>query len=116
MKKNIASFLRRMANKLDPRSEGEGVVRISLGHVPYMGYTIERYRSLMCSGSEEAAHRLKEQIHSLAEMTAMAEIDQKLLEHGLIRLIDNFGTQDRIVDGIVCKSEGMTVVIELDYE
>ena len=114
MKKNIATFLRRMANKLDPRSENSGIVRIPLCHVPYLNYTIESYRSLMCSGSEDAAHRLKDRICSLAEMTSMADMERQLSKRGMVRHEHNLGTQDRIIDGIVCKAEGMTVIIEID--
>lgn len=107
MKKTVARFLRRIANRIDPCHNYQ---RIVLGYVPYCN--IDNYRSLMLSGAEESAQRLKSRICSLAEMTATADLELKLRQRGLIRMEHNLGTQDRMIDGIKCKAEGLTIVIE----
>lgn len=111
MKKSIARFFRRIADRMDPQTIS-GHARMAVNYIPY--YNIDNYRSLMLSGAEESAGRLKERMLSLAEMNALADIGDKMLSRGIIRLEHNLGTQDRVVDGIRCQAEGVTVIVELN--
>ena len=54
MKKNIATFLRRVAQKLDPQKpEVTGYARKAIDFIPYNG--IDIYRRLMIHGWKSAA-------------------------------------------------------------
>ena len=112
MKKNIADTLRRIAQWLDPQKpEVTGYARKVLDFIPYNG--IDIYRKLMLQGSDDEAKNLKFSMRILAE--AMAETGQrdKLALGNIIRFEHNFGTHEKTVDGIACKPNGMTVILEL---
>lgn len=111
MKKRIASFLRRMADRLSS-DQISGHARMAVNYIPY--YNIDNYRSLMLSGAEESAGRMKQRMCSLAEMNALVDVESKMHQRGIIRLEHNLGTQDRIVDGVRCQAEGVTVIIDIN--
>lgn len=113
MKKNIATFLRRVAQKLDPQKpEVTGYARKAIDFIPYNG--IDIYRRLMIHGSENEAKDVKASMRCLAEIMASRRLENNLMTAGNIRLEHNFGTQDRIIDGISCNAGGMTVIVELN--
>lgn len=112
MKKNIATFLRRVAQKLDPQKPEEtGYARKAVDFIPYSG--IDIYRRLMINGSEDEARNLKARIRVLTEALAAKKIEDNLCNERIIRMEHNFGTQARVVNGITCEPNGMTVIIEL---
>ena len=112
MKKKIADTLRRIAQWLDPqKGEITGYARKVIGFVPYFG--IENYRTLMMSGAEDVAKTVKGRIRDVAEITAMADVSEKLIGRNIVRLEHNFGSQEKVVDGITCPAEGLTVILEL---
>lgn len=112
MKKNIATWLRRVAQWLDPqKGEVTGYARKVIGFIPYFG--IDNYRTLMMAGAEEAARTTKGRIRDVAEITALCDISDKLIERKFIRLEHNFGTQEKVVNGITCPAEGLTIILEL---
>lgn len=112
MKKNIATWLRRVAQWLDPqKGEITGYARKVVGFIPYYG--IDNYRTLMMTGADEAAKTVKGRIRSVAEITALSDLSEKLIDRNMIRLEHNFGTHEKEVDGIKCPAEGMTIILEL---
>lgn len=112
MKKNIATFLRRVAQWLDPqKAEITGYARKVIDFVPYCG--IETYRELMMAGDEERARTVKSRMKYFAEVSAYACAEEALRRNNAIRLEHNLGHDTRIVDGIKCPAEGVTVIVEL---
>lgn len=112
MKKNIATLLRRVAQWLDPqKGDITGYARKVIGFIPYIG--IDNYRALMMSGAANAAQTTKGRIRSLAEITALADLSEKLVDRSMIRLEHNFGTHEKEVNGIKCPAEGLTIILEL---
>lgn len=112
MKKNIATWLRRVAQLLDPqKGEITGYARKVVGFIPYYG--IDNYRTLMMTGAEEAAKTVKGRIRCVAEITALSDLSEKLIDRNIIRLEHNFGTHQKEVNGIKCPAEGMTIILEL---
>lgn len=110
MKKNIATWLRRVAQWLDPqKGEVTGYARKVIDFIPYNG--IDIYRRLMLEGSEMEAKNLKATMRVLAEVTAEHRLGDRL--RGNIMCHENFGTQAREVNGIKCEPGGLTVVLEL---
>ena len=69
---------------------------------------------LMIHGYENAAKDAKDSMKCLAEIMASSRLENNLMTAGNIRLEHNFGTQDRIIDGISCNAGGMTVIVELN--
>lgn len=112
MKKNIADTLRRIAQWLDPqKGDITGYARKVIGFVPYYG--IDNYRTLLMAGAEGAARTTKGRIRNLAEITALADMSEKLIDRSFIRLEHNFGSQEKVVNGIKCPAEGLTVILEV---
>lgn len=112
MKKKIADTLRRIAQWLDPqKGEITGYARKVIGFVPYFG--IDNYRTLMMTGAEEAAKTVKGRIRDVAEITALCDISEKLVERNIVRLEHNFGSQEKVINGITCPAEGLTIILEL---
>lgn len=112
MKKTIATMLRRAAQFLDPQKpEVTGYARKVLNFIPYNG--IDIYRKMLLCGSEEEAKNLKYSMRILAETMAQAGQREALILGGLVRFEHNFGTTEKIVDGVVCRPNGMTAILEL---
>lgn len=112
MKKNIADTLRRIAQWLDPqKGDITGYARKVVGFVPYR--EIDNYRALMMTGAEEVAKTVKSRIRDVAEITAMCDISEKLISRNMIRMEHNFGTHEKVVNGIKCPAEGLTIILEL---
>lgn len=112
MKKNIATWLRRVAQWLDPqKAEITGYARKVVDFVPYCG--IDQYRELQMNGDNDRARIVKARMRQLAETSALAYLPELLQIKNVVRLEHNFGTQDKDVDGIICRSEGVTVIVEL---
>lgn len=112
MKKNIADTLRRIAQWLDPqKGDITGYARKAVGFIPYYG--IDNYRTLMITGAEEAAKTVKGRIRSVAEITALSDLSEKLIDRNMIRLEHNFGTHEKVINGIKCPAEGLTIIFEL---
>ena len=112
MKKYIADTLRRIAQWLDPqKGDITGYARKVIAFVPYYG--LDNYRTLMMTGAEEAAKTVKGRIRDVAEITAMADMSEKLISRNMVRLEHNFGSQEKVINGITCPAEGMTVILEL---
>ena len=112
MKKKIATLLRRAAQLLDPQKEEvTGYARKVIDFIPYSG--IDIYRRLMIHGSEVEAHNLKASMRVLAEVVASKRIEDNLYNERLVRREHNFGTQARVVNGITCEPNGLTVIVEL---
>lgn len=112
MKKNIADTLRRIAQWLDPqKGDITGYARKVVGFIPYHG--IDNYRILMMTGAEEAAKTVKGRIRSVAEITALSDLGEKLIDRNMVRLEHNFGSQEKVVNGIACPAEGLTIILEL---
>ena len=110
MKKNIATWLRRVAQWLDPqKGEVTGYARKVIDFIPYNGLDI--YRRLMLEGSEMEAKNLKATMRVLAEVTAEHRLGGRL--HTNIVCHENFGTQAKEINGIICEPGGLTVVLEL---
>ena len=98
---------------LDPQKlEVTGYARKVIDYIPYDD--IEIYRRLMIRGCEREAKGIKEGMRYLAEIKASRRLENNLKTAGNIRLEHNFGTQDRIIDGISCNAGGMTVIVELN--
>lgn len=112
MKKNIATWLRRVAQWLDPQNAViTGYARKVVDFIPYNG--IDIYRKLLLGGSEDEARNLKISMRVLAETMAEAGLGSRLITVNHVRLEHNFGTQEKVINGIVCKPGGMTVILEL---
>ena len=112
MKKNIATWLRRVAQWLDPqKAEITGYARKVVDFVPYYG--IDQYRDLQMNGDNEKAGIVKARMRQFAEISALACLPELLQVKNVVRMEHNFGTQDKDVDGIFCRSEGVTVIVEL---
>ena len=112
MKKNIATLLRRIAQKLDPQKpEVTGYARKVLDFIPYNG--IDIYRARLLNGCEDQAKSLKYSIKILAETMAQIGLTERLEMGQLVKFEHNFGTQEKIIEGIACKPNGMTVILEL---
>lgn len=112
MKKNIATFLRRVAQWLDPqKAEITGYARKVVDFIPYYG--IEQYRELQMNGDTEKARIVKARMRQFAEVSAVACLPETLRMKNVVRLEHNFGTKEQIIDGITCSPEGVTVVVEL---
>lgn len=112
MIKNIATWLRRVAQWLDPqREEITGYARKVVDVIPYYG--IEHYRTLQMHGAYEEARIVKARMRQFAEISAMALLSENLNKRGVIRFEHNYGTQERVIDGIRCLPESVTVIIEL---
>ncbi len=112
MKKTIATMLRRAAQWLDPQKpDVTGYARKVLNYIPYNG--IDIYRKLLMCGSEDEARNLKCSMRVLAETMAQAGQREALILGGLVRYEHNFGTKEKIIDGIVCKPNGMTAILEI---
>ena len=112
MKKNIADTLRRIAQWLDPqRPEVTGYARKVVNFIPYNG--IDIYRKLLLGGSEDEARNLKISMRVLAETMAETGLRSLLITGNNVRLEHNFGTQEKTINGIVCKPGGVTVILEL---
>lgn len=110
MKKNIATWLRRVAQWLDPqKGEVTGYARKVIDFIPYNG--IDIYRRLMLEGSEMEAKNLKATMRVLAQVTAEHRLGERLGTNIICH--ENFGTQAKEINGIKCEPEGMTVVLEL---
>ncbi len=112
MRKNIATWLRRVAQWLDPqKAEITGYARKVVNFIPYNG--IDIYRKMLLCGSEEEAKNLKYSMRILAETMAQAGQREAMILDGIIRFEHNFGTTEKIIDGMVCKPNGMTAILEL---
>lgn len=112
MKKNIATLLRRAAQWLDPqKQEVTGYARKVVDFIPYCG--IDIYRALLLGGSEDQARNLKASMRALAESVVESRLNERLFSCNTVRLEHNFGTQEKDVDGIKCRPEGVTVIVEL---
>lgn len=112
MKKTIATLLRRAAHCLDPQKpEVTGYARKVLNFIPYNG--IDIYRQLLMSGSEDEARNLKYSMRVLAETMAQTGQREAMVLDGIIRFEHNFGTTEKIIDGVVCRPNGMTAILEL---
>lgn len=112
MKKNIATLLRRMAQWLDPQDpEITGYARKVVDFIPYNG--IDTYRQLVLAGEEYRAREVKSRMRTIAEISAIANLGGELNEKGVVRLEHNFGTTERVINGIKCQPNGVTVVVEL---
>lgn len=112
MKKDIAILLRRLANWLDPqKGEIVGYARKVVGYVPYFG--IDNYREVLMAGDEVAAAMIKSRMRRVAEITALADLENNLSRKGILRLEHNFGTTEKEINGITCPPEGVTVIVEL---
>ena len=112
MKKNIADALRRIAQWLDPQKpEVTGYARKVVGFIPYRG--IDDYRTLMMSGAEDCARHMKGRIRDLAEITALSDLSARLVDRKNIRLEHNFSTHEKVINGITCPTEGLTIILEL---
>lgn len=112
MKKNIAMTLRRLADWLDPqKGEIVGYARKVIGFIPYFG--IDNYREVLMAGDEVAAAILKGRMRRIAEISALADLEDNLSRKGILRLEHNFGTTEKEINGIKCPSEGVTVIVEL---
>lgn len=112
MKKEIATLLRRVAQKLDPQKpEVTGYARKVVDFIPYYG--LEQYWDLQINGEDEKARIVKMRMRQHAEVSGLICLAENLNSKGCVNLLHNFGTQDRIIDGINCKSGGVTVVVEL---
>ena len=112
MKKNIATCLRRVAQWLDPQKpEITGYARKVVDFIPYN--EIDQYRNLQMNGDTEKARMVKMRMRQYAELSAMACLAENLQCKDIIRLEHNFGTKEQFIDGIRCRPEGVTVVVEL---
>lgn len=112
MKKRIATLLRRAAQWLDPQKEEvTGYARKVLEHIPYNG--IDIYRRQMMEGREQEAHNLKASMRVLAEIMASKRLEDRLIGGGIVRFEHNFGTEAKVIDGMVCEPDGLTVIVEL---
>lgn len=112
MKKSIATWLRRVAQWLDPqKAEITGYARKVVDYIPYNG--IDIYRKLLLGGSEDEARNLKTSMRVLAETMAETGLRARLINGNNMRLEHNFGTQEKTINGIVCKPGGVTVILEL---
>lgn len=112
MKKEIATLLRRVAQKLDPQKpEVTGYARKVVDFIPYSG--IEIYRRLLLAGNDDEARNLKASMRALAEVMANGRLHDVLTTDNIIHLEHNFGHVDREINGIKCQPGGATVVIEL---
>lgn len=112
MKKAIATWLRRVAQWLDPqKAEITGYARKVVDFVPYSG--IDQYRDLQMNGDNEKARIVKARMRQLAGTAALACLPELLQVKNVVRLEHNFGTQEKDVDGIKCRPEGVTVIMEL---
>lgn len=113
MKKSIATWLRRIAQRLDPQKDSiTGYARKVIGYVPYFG--IDKYRDLMMAGDEEKARIIKSRMRHNAEISALADLEENLSRRKILRLEHNFGTTSKVIDGILCPSEGVTVIVEIN--
>lgn len=112
MKKNIADTLRRIAQWLDPQKDDiTGYARKVVGFIPYYG--IDNYRTLMMTGAEDSARVIKGRMRNIAEITALADLSDKLLDKNIVRLEHNFGSTEKVINGITCPAEGVTIILEL---
>lgn len=112
MRKNIADFLRRVAQWLYPqRGEITGYARKVIDFVPYYG--IDTYRDLMMAGDEERARTVKSRMKYFAEVSALACATDALQRNNHIRLEHNLSHETKVIDGITCPAEGVTVIVEL---
>lgn len=112
MKKNIATLLRRIAQKLDPQKpEVTGYARKVLDFIPYNG--IDIYRARLLNGCEDQAKNLKYSMKILAETMAQIGLTERLEMGQIVKFEHNFGTQEKIIEGIACKPNGMTIILEL---
>lgn len=112
MKKKIATKLRRLAQLLDPQKpEITGYARKVIDFVPYHG--LETLRDLVMAGEEEKARIVKARVRRFAEVSALACAAENLDSNGIIRLEHNMSHEAKIIDGIRCEAEGVTVIVEL---
>lgn len=112
MKKTIATLLRRAAHWLDPQKpEVTGYARKILSFIPYNG--IDIYRKMLLCGSEDEAKNLKYSMRVLAEIMAQTGQREALILGGIVRYEHNFGTKEKVIDGIVCQPNGMTTILEI---
>lgn len=112
MKKEIATLLRRVAQKLDPqKAEVTGYARKVVDFIPYNG--IDIYRQLMCSERDQEARNLKTSMRILAETMANGRLGDVLANGNIVHLEHNFGTTAREINGILCEPGGVTVIVEL---
>ncbi|MBQ7899334.1 MAG: hypothetical protein IJ307_05725 [Bacteroidales bacterium] len=112
MKKNIATWLRKIAQRLDPQKGTiPGIARKVVGYIPYFG--IDNYRDLLMAGEEDKARTVKMRMRHIAEISALANLEENLSSKGILRLEHNFGTTVKEIDGVRCPAEGVTVIVEL---